>query len=238
MDKDPRLLIIPDVHGRTFWKKAVQTQDYDTVIFLGDYVDPYEEEGISDDQAYQNFAEILQFKKRQPRQVVLLLGNHDLHYASDRFCLNACGSRYNEDFAYILQQLFVAHRSDFKLAYQVDTDRQRYLFTHAGVNTSWYRRHEQQIKELQAPNLNRLLTTNRGIDALSEIAPARGGYYPTGSIVWADKKDMMSDQPFPDLYQVFGHTLSSDGPLITQHFACLDCRTAFLLQSGEFHPVQ
>lgn len=136
MNKDPRLLIIPDVHGRTFWKKAVQTQDYDTVIFLGDYVDPYEEEGISDDQAYQNFAEILQFKKRQPDRVVLLLGNHDLHYASDRFRLNACGSRYNKDFADILQQLFLAHRSAFKLAYQVQTEHQRYLFTHAGVNSS------------------------------------------------------------------------------------------------------
>lgn len=33
------ILIIPDVHGRTFWKYAIDK--YDKVIFLGDYLDPY-----------------------------------------------------------------------------------------------------------------------------------------------------------------------------------------------------
>ena len=37
-----KILIIPDVHGRSFWKKAVETGDYEKVVFLGDYADPYE----------------------------------------------------------------------------------------------------------------------------------------------------------------------------------------------------
>ena len=45
------ILIIPDVHGRLFWKKAVETGDYEKVVFLGDYVDPYELEGITDEEA-------------------------------------------------------------------------------------------------------------------------------------------------------------------------------------------
>ena len=38
-----KIFIIPDVHGRDFWKKAYDYVDkVDEVIFLGDYLDPYE----------------------------------------------------------------------------------------------------------------------------------------------------------------------------------------------------
>lgn len=33
------ILIIPDVHGRTFWKDAVNRESWGTIIFLGDYLD-------------------------------------------------------------------------------------------------------------------------------------------------------------------------------------------------------
>lgn len=233
---DSRLLIIPDVHGRLFWKEAVQTQEYDKVIFLGDYVDPYGEEGVSDPEAYRNFSDILRFKKEQKDRVVLLLGNHDLHYASNRFRVNACGTRYNSALADVLQQLFMGYRSFFQLAYQVCGD-QRYLFTHAGVNTAWFHRHESLIQELEANRLNHLLDTQKGMDALAEVGTERGGDYPTGSMVWADVDEMKMNTPFEGVYQVFGHSLSPDGPVITDHFACLDCRKSFILDQGELSPV-
>ena len=36
------LLIIPDIHGRSFWKKAVEENidRVSKVIFIGDYLDP------------------------------------------------------------------------------------------------------------------------------------------------------------------------------------------------------
>lgn len=234
--KDSRFLIIPDVHGRTFWKEAVQTQEYDKVIFLGDYVDPYGEEGVSDPEAYRNFSDILRFKKEQKDRVVLLLGNHDLHYASNRFRVNACGTRYNSALADVLQQLFMGYRSFFQLAYQVCGD-QRYLFTHAGVNTAWFHRHESLIQELEANRLNHLLDTQKGIDALAEVGTERGGDYPTGSMVWADVDEMKVDTPFEGVYQFFGHSLAEE-PVITEHFACLDCRKAFMLQHGEISEVK
>lgn len=41
-----KLLILPDIHGRVFWKEPCQNiEDYDKVIFLGDYLDPYGFEG-------------------------------------------------------------------------------------------------------------------------------------------------------------------------------------------------
>ena len=83
MRKNKQLLIIPDVHGRKFWKEALETGSYEKVIFLGDYADPYEEEGITEEEAIDNFKDIIAYKQQNPRRVVLLLGNHDLHYYSD-----------------------------------------------------------------------------------------------------------------------------------------------------------
>ena len=59
--KDNDLLIIPDVHGRTFWREAVNTLQYAHIVFLGDYTDPYPSEGISQEDAYDNFADIIEF---------------------------------------------------------------------------------------------------------------------------------------------------------------------------------
>lgn len=62
-----KVLIIPDIHGRTFWKEDVTSllADIDSraidVVFLGDYVDPYPEEGISDEDAVRNFRGAVQF---------------------------------------------------------------------------------------------------------------------------------------------------------------------------------
>lgn len=45
----PALIVVPDVHGRDFWKTA---KDYDCdVVFLGDYLDPYPLDGITKEAA-------------------------------------------------------------------------------------------------------------------------------------------------------------------------------------------
>ena len=53
------ILIIPDVHGRTFWKEPVKNEEFDHIVFLGDYLDPYPQEGITQRQAFENFKEPL-----------------------------------------------------------------------------------------------------------------------------------------------------------------------------------
>ncbi|MDO4214266.1 MAG: metallophosphoesterase [Bacteroidales bacterium] len=68
-------IIIPDVHGRKFWRAAVQGHEEDKIIFLGDYVDPYDWEGISASEAFKELQDIIAFKKEHPDNVVLLLGN-------------------------------------------------------------------------------------------------------------------------------------------------------------------
>ena len=108
-------------------------------------------------------------------------------------------------------------------------DGKRYLFTHAGVTALWYKRHRRAIKELTAEHLNHLLKTKRGVAALAEVGDIRGGDAPSGSMVWADSIEMRASVPLPNVYQIFGHSLQKHDPIITAHYACLDCRRAFVL---------
>ena len=45
-----KLIIIPDVHGRSFWRDAVKRNPGAEFIFLGDYLDPYPDEGYTDEE--------------------------------------------------------------------------------------------------------------------------------------------------------------------------------------------
>lgn len=75
------MIIIPDIHGRTFWKYAVKGRETEEIVFLGDYVDPYTElEGIEPSKGLVALKEVIEFKKHHPENVTLLLGNHDLCY--------------------------------------------------------------------------------------------------------------------------------------------------------------
>ena len=76
------MLILPDIHGRDFWRKPVQEtlkEGDEKIIFLGDYLDPYDDEGITDAVAFGGLQDIIRFKQEHPDKVTLLWGNHDLH---------------------------------------------------------------------------------------------------------------------------------------------------------------
>ena len=55
-----KILIIPDVHGRRFWKDAClnHKDDFEKIVFLGDYVSPYPYEEISNKKAIDVFEEV------------------------------------------------------------------------------------------------------------------------------------------------------------------------------------
>lgn len=73
------IAICSDCHGRQFWKDVIPRKDeFEKIIFLGDYLDPYGFEGVSNLNALDNFKEILEFKKENIDKVVLLIGNHKM----------------------------------------------------------------------------------------------------------------------------------------------------------------
>lgn len=77
-----RILVFGDIHGRKFWKEPTNRylKRVDKIIFLGDYFDPYKDEGefLPYDEIMDNFNEILELKIRNPDKIVLLLGNHKI----------------------------------------------------------------------------------------------------------------------------------------------------------------
>ena len=235
---EKKILIIPDVHGRTFWKSALETGDYEKIVFLGDYTDPYETEGITNLEALKNFNSIIAFKQQNPEKVVLLLGNHDLHYYSNYYYELVRCTRYDPVSAVDLQRLFTKYNNFFQLAWETDWGSKHYLFSHAGITHSWLKRNLKLIKKPDANHLNRLLLTNEGLETLAQVGEIRWGDYPSGSMVWADVEEMFISDPLPGTYQIVGHSMQFDGPIIAEQFACLDCRAAFSLdREGNIKPV-
>jgi predicted phosphodiesterase len=235
-----KILIIPDVHGRSFWKDAVEKymDECDKVVFLGDYVDPYRDEGVTKKQAMTILDEIIKLKQENPDKVVLLIGNHDAHY-----CLNGFvkSSRFDSSHQRKIREKFMSHMSFFKLAHEEIVAGKRILFTHAGLMNSWVERNQEIITDTSADGLNKLLGSPAGTRALCDISNYRTWLGdPTGSILWSDimEKGDVDDEGkvFSNEdsaakgydFQIFGHTLVKK-EIITDAWACLDCMKAFIL---------
>lgn len=238
-----KLLIIPDVHGRVFWKEATEKygQECDKIIFLGDYVDSYPYENITRKQAIRTLEEIIDFKLSNKNKVMLLLGNHCAHYCLKNFPRS---TRYDSSNAYKIKELYVSHSNLFKLAHEEVVNGKKYLFTHAGLMNSWTKRNEDIIGEPTVDSLNQLIKTPRGITALGEMSTYRSWIgEKSGSILWSDVREKIdtnksdenniipNEDSIVDLYdyQIFGHTQLAEKPIITDYWACLDCRKAFIL---------
>ena len=116
-----KVLVIPDIHGRIFWKEDVATlmADIDShaidVVFLGDYIDPYPQEDITDEQAINGFREIIGFA-RDRDNVHLLLGNHDMQYFKEDFVSEWDYCRYCTEYEDEIKTLFRSNDTLFKIA--------------------------------------------------------------------------------------------------------------------------
>ena len=166
------------------------------------------------------------------------MGNHDLHYYSGYYYELTGGVRYDPVSAVVLQRIFAKYHSFFQLAWETDWGNKHYLFSHAGVTQSWLKRNLELIRKPDARHLNRLLHSNEGLEALAQVGEMRWGDYPSGSMVWADVEELLISDPLLGTYQIVGHSMQFDGPIITDKLACLDCRAAFILNNkGKIKPV-
>lgn len=213
-----KYLIVPDVHGRTFWKEAKELiNEVGRVIFLGDYLDPYYYEGISRREAINQFKEIIQFSKDYPGKVILLLGNHDCAY-----CYNfGSASRYDYENEEEIKKLFKDNIYLFRLWYLGDNN---CLFSHAGITNYWLN------ISLKCKDIEEFISKsdNDLIPHLWKISSYRGGYDNKGSIIWSDVRESDREETF---YQIFGHTQLESNPIITDKWACLDVRRCFLFNT-------
>ncbi len=217
-----KLLIIPDVHGRDFWKEPCEHYDkFDKVIFLGDYLDHYPGEStIGHD--IQTLEDILEFGTHCDK-AVLLIGNHDCPYIWPDTYGKALGNYWcrhdnlNHD---EIHKLFVDNLSLFTLAWDCPYKDSKLLITHAGVSQGF-----KEICGLDAEQINNFFLKEKTNDipniiGLSACSYYRGGPSMWGSPVWADIREHFKE-PVTDIYQIFGHTYAKD--LISgDHFIMTD----------------
>ena len=247
MKKDIKILIIPDVHGRDFWRKPVQdtlaNPDYkDTkIVFLGDYVDPYPKEKISGDKVVDTLTEIIDIKKNNDN-VVLLLGNHDAGYGVN---IRICECRHDWMKHSTLAELIGGNIDLFDIAYEQTVNKKRFLFSHAGVKFGTWIKYNTYIFpkgfRVTAKNLNEMFHsddegTRHGFAiALRDISYRRGGYEAYGSIVWADLEEFLgsADLHRTKRIQIVGHTMLKNTAInLEDKLYCLDCKKAFYIDSN------
>lgn len=239
------MIIIPDIHGRTFWNvpEVVNHLGEEHVIFLGDYLDPYDYEGINTAQAFDNLLSIVELKKQHPDKVTLLLGNHDLHYMDGRLE----GGRYDYLHGLRNRQFFTENAHLFQITYEAEFGGKKFLFTHAGLLRGWVETNRNFFGG-PAPEAVPTLLNDMWADpvrrktllaTLADIPYSRWGNTEFGSPVWSDVEDIDdSVEEIEGVYQIFGHSQQLKDTVIGEHFACLDCRRPFRLDdNGVLHDI-
>jgi hypothetical protein len=222
--QDIKLIIVPDIHGRTFWEDVFK---YDTeIVFLGDYLDPYPYEEIFPWDALDNFTHILTFAKKNPK-VHLLLGNHDLAYAiGPHICRNRVDkANYDE-----IRRLFVDHQDLFAMAYDCTINGKTFFMSHAGITPGWYEMHSDIFdrsftETLCADYINQLYSEGLLNRVLGNIGSDRKGTDGFGSVVWADIFEHLNNlrEHKTDVIQIVGHSQLAGGPLlIKQNYLVYD----------------
>lgn len=246
--------ICGDIHGRQFWKVVREHKDeFEKIIFLGDYVAPYYSEGISNEDAIPVLEDVLKFKKENINKVVLLFGNHDFSFINS----NICECRIDWVNWGKLNKIYLDNIKLFDLAWETEAKGKRYFFSHAGVRKDWF---EKWVKnklfkwdgdELPPVDcFNNLFHSayddgrNFNTKATHDFETAIGIYsrfrgwdgWDSGSIVWADireyaTKDEELKNDYENVVFICGHTQLENKPIIREWIMDLDCRRPFVLDT-------
>ena len=251
-----KVLVLPDVHGRKFWRKAVANNigQVDKVIFLGDYLDPYQNEikensdsmecnDFEDCQGLLNMLnDIISLKKNEPDKYILLTGNHTDSYIWSNF---QAATRTDKRNWKKYNKFFSENLNLFNLVWIEGNC----IFSHAGISQGWakrvwkkFRYPESAYKSIMdvALALNDIPLTkvsNEYIQLISNISYYRWGDALYGSCEWADLREHVNmiestttivPKGEDRIFQIFGHTQVKT-PIITKKWACVDCKKRILL---------
>ena len=195
-----KILAVGDLHGKDRWKK-INPEEHDYIVFMGDYVDSFT---VTPDKILDNLKELIDFRKKHPDKVILLLGNRDIQYMD--YPHYRC-TGFNSFFQMDYTELFRANRNLFRVASQF----RDYLFTHAGLSNSFARHNLKEYydsilnKEISVAELLNRIQNSEKQAMLHSVSDLRGGPDPFGGITWADYRETSVDL-LPGYHQVVGHT--------------------------------
>lgn len=199
---------IGDSHGRRTWEPIVEKHidEVDRIIFVGDYFDSFD---IPMLDQIRNFSEILKLKRGNPDKVVLLLGNHDIHYTS----IGETYSGFNPTYAagIELDYLRPAVEEGLIVAAHGEGD---FIFTHAGLTRTWCKNHNidlegdivQQVNDLWKYTPTALGWRRNPSKKMSAYTSSYGDNIWQGPL-WV-RPDSLDADKIKGYIQVVGHTES------------------------------
>lgn len=191
-------IIIGDVHGRKQWQDIILANSKDDhYTFMGDYFDSHF--GIHPDQQIEQFKLILEFKKANPDNVTLLLGNHDYHYLS---VTKPIPPYTDMDYYKEIQFYLESAIKDglIQMAHCVENGGGCFVFTHAGIEIGWFRNYVEQGGEM--------IDFRKVADAINKtFAQTPEPFNLVNSPIWT-RPDRLRVHALPDpIIQVVGHTM-------------------------------
>ena len=198
-----RTIVLGDIHGRDCWKKIVD-QDFDRVIFIGDYFDTHED--VTGLEQLDNFKSICEFKRKQinlGKEVILLIGNHDFHYFPEISYTGTSG--YQSRMKMVFEDAINENRDLLQMCF---IDENKYIYSHAGITKSWCANvdiniYNQNIHEIVL-SINELFYTQPR--KFNFYAGDRSGYGDNvhQSPIWVRPNSLYRDKL--NFMQIIGHT--------------------------------
>ena len=196
-----RIIAMGDLHGRNDWKKIVSKNDFDKIVFIGDYFDTFEP--ITPLEQMQNFRSIVEYKKKNIEKVVLLVGNHDYHY------LRSVDESYS-GFQPLYKASFgdLLHNAINLYWMQACVIEDNFLFSHAGITKTWVAQNNIDVNDLEQ-SVNDLFRYKPGSFAFTQGE----NYSPDGDDIcqgplWVRPKSLLKDK-VEGYFQIVGHTTLS-----------------------------
>ena len=244
---DNNVLLVPDTHGRDFWREPVFQFLNETdgkIIFLGDYVDPYPndfEEG-SDYRlkAFLDLNEIVALKDNNINRITLLLGNHDCGYI---YGTSVCECRMDYKKYDAINKVFTSLSDLFQFADECVIGDKHFIFSHAGILKSYATAvfGDDVNEENIVKKVNDAYHENdvNFIESLKWYDNYRGYLgVDNPSLIWGDVRtwlDLNADgDKNPGIgYNVFGHTkLVKNSPCIPgDGFTMIDTQNCYVIDN-------
>jgi len=192
------------------------TQQFDRVIFLGDYFDS------QGDNASDSWLTALWLRRRMDSSSdIFLLGNHDAAYMFPDDPQLYCPGFTRVKAKAIHEILRPEHWARFQLAHA----EQGWLISHAGFHPAWMK--EPTVPRTLERCENAMELARRGIvDPILAMGEVRSGVQRFGGPLWMDWGSFL---PIPGINQIVGHT---QGDEVREHCTsesrnyCLDVRNA------------
>jgi len=121
-----KTLFLGDIHGLDIWQQIEERENADRIIFVGDYFDSFSISGV---EQIHNFKAICEFKRNSDKEVILLVGNHDLHYQQIQETYSGFQQTLQWDILIAIRE----NADLLQMAYAFDN----ILCSHAGVSQVW-----------------------------------------------------------------------------------------------------